>query len=98
MHRAYRGQLCLGGGRDWLSPANPDAAAGDGHLHDQTRPGLSTSALYRAKTDGQSRSVTVSCETNAHRNRRSARLSSADSLPPWRYIMAVLLASAPARQ
>jgi hypothetical protein len=32
MHRAYRGQPCLGGGRDWLSPANPDAAADAGHF------------------------------------------------------------------
>jgi hypothetical protein len=39
MDRAYRGRPCSGGGRDSLRPADPDVAAGDGHLHHGTRPG-----------------------------------------------------------
>jgi predicted enzyme related to lactoylglutathione lyase len=59
MHRAYPGRPCLGGGRDWISPANPGAVSGDGHLHHETRPGLSSGAPYRATYDGQSRSGAV---------------------------------------
>src|ERR1022692_574522 len=35
----YRDPPCPGGGRDSLSPADPAVAAGDGHLHHETRPG-----------------------------------------------------------
>lgn len=63
MHRAYPGRPCPGGGRDLLSPANPDAVGVDGHLHHEMRPGLSTGALDRAINDGQSLSVPVTRET-----------------------------------
>ena len=67
MHRAYPGRPCLGGGRDWISPANPDAVSGDGHLHRETRLGLSTGAPYRATNDGQSRSGAVTRQTTRSR-------------------------------
>jgi hypothetical protein len=67
MHRAYPGRPCLGGGRDWISPANPDAVSGDGHLHHETRPGLSTGSPYRAANDGQSRSGAATRETTRTR-------------------------------
>jgi hypothetical protein len=70
MLRAYRGQPCLGGGREWLSPANPDAAADDGHLHHET-----TGPQHGCAMSGCNRwAVTIRGShprNHAHRNRRS---------------------------
>lgn len=52
MHRAYSGPPASAAAATGFSPANPDAAGGDGHLHHRTRPGLSTGALHRATNDG----------------------------------------------
>src|SRR5690242_15851965 len=35
MHKAYRGEPCLGGDRARPGPANPDAIGSDGHLAHQ---------------------------------------------------------------
>ena len=62
MHRAYRGRPRLGGGRRSLCPANPDVAAGDGHLHRQTPPRPQHGYAISGHQNGQSRSVAVNRE------------------------------------
>jgi hypothetical protein len=63
MDRAYRDRPCVGSGRDSLSPAHPDVAAATSIFIPRRDRAISTDALCRATTDGQSRSVTARCET-----------------------------------